>query len=123
MGFLLLLAFMSRLGGLDMYVIIFVFSLFFSEHLFARGLYETTNVKNGQYIHEKYNCLACHTDLGYKREKSKSYQEVFKRVSRCNERLEAGMWEEDIEDLTTYLNFKYYKYFLLFSKEEGMVHQ
>ena len=62
----------------------------------------------GQELHESSDCLRCHADKPYNPDKTTSFELLVKRVQYCNDNLNSGLFEEDIEVLADYLNETYY---------------
>lgn len=64
----------------------------------------------GKVLHEKAECMSCHTAKPYNPQKTDSYPKLVKAVQFCNDNLNAGMWEEEVEQLADYLNQEYYHF-------------
>ena len=62
----------------------------------------------GKALHESANCMKCHAGKPYDPKKSDSYPKLVKAVTFCNENLNAGMFEDEVEQLPYYLNDTYY---------------
>ncbi|MBD3755771.1 MAG: hypothetical protein IE937_09035 [Gammaproteobacteria bacterium] len=64
----------------------------------------------GKVLHDKAQCMSCHTAKPYNPQKTNSYPKLVKAVQFCNDNLNAGMWEEEVEQLADYLNQEYYHF-------------
>lgn len=62
----------------------------------------------GQALHESANCMKCHSAQPYNPQKTTSFPRLIKAVTFCNENLNAGMFDDEIEQLADYLNETYY---------------
>lgn len=62
----------------------------------------------GKALHEAANCMKCHTAQPYNPQKTNTYPKLVKAVSFCNDNLNAGMFEDEVEQLADYLNNTYY---------------
>jgi cytochrome c553 len=62
----------------------------------------------GKAFHDQANCMKCHASQPYNPQKTKDYPQLVKMVQYCNDNLNAGLWEEEIEQLADYLNEEYY---------------
>lgn len=69
------------------------------------------DIENGKALHNE-NCVRCHQPEIYTREKRmvNSYAELHEQVRQCEIMAEMGWFEEEIDDVTTYLNETYYKF-------------
>ena len=69
------------------------------------------DIKNGQTLHDG-NCMKCHDDGMYKREDRfiKDIQGLRTQVQRCELNLGLQWFDEQIDDVTNYLNQTYYKF-------------
>jgi len=58
------------------------------------------------------NCTRCHTDNFYTRpdRKAKSLASLGRIVRRCETNLGTGLFEDEVDELVTYLNDTYYKF-------------
>lgn len=77
------------------------------------SLFSTTSfaeVHPGKVLHDDANCMKCHTDKPYDPQKSDSWEKLVKTVQFCNDNLNAGMFEDEVEQLADYLNQTYYKH-------------
>lgn len=61
-------------------------------------------------LHEK-NCISCHGTDVYTREDRKvtSYEGLGRQVRRCETALGLRWFDEEIDDVSAYLNSKYYR--------------
>ncbi|MDX1351817.1 MAG: hypothetical protein R3254_02320 [Thiomicrorhabdus sp.] len=62
----------------------------------------------GKALHEDANCMKCHAAKPYDPNKSDSYPKLVKAVAFCNNNLNAGMFDDEVEQLADYLNETYY---------------
>ena len=62
----------------------------------------------GAELHEAGNCMSCHTAQPYKPAQTDSYPKLLKAVTFCNDNLNTGMFEDEVEQLADYLNETYY---------------
>lgn len=62
----------------------------------------------GKALHESGECMKCHTAKPYNPQKTDSYAKLVKTVQFCNDNLNAGMFEDEVEQLADYLNNTYY---------------
>ncbi|QCU90177.1 hypothetical protein [Thiomicrorhabdus sediminis] len=62
----------------------------------------------GKALHEAANCMSCHTSKPYDPQKTTSFPKLVQTVQFCNDNLNAGMFEDEIEQLADYLNETYY---------------
>ena len=71
----------------------------------------TASADNGAELHAA-NCTSCHTDAVYKRKDRRvtSMAGLKKQVQRCELSLGLKWFEEDVDDVTAYLNSTYYKF-------------
>ncbi len=66
---------------------------------------------NGKALHNE-NCVRCHDDSMYTREdrKTKSYSLLRERVAQCEIMTELIWFEEEVDDVTAYLNESFYHF-------------
>lgn len=66
---------------------------------------------NGKALHNE-NCVRCHDDSMYTREdrKTKRYSLLRERVVQCEVMTELIWFEEEIDDVTAYLNESFYHF-------------
>jgi hypothetical protein len=66
---------------------------------------------NGKALHNE-NCVRCHDDSMYTREdrKTKSYSLLRERIVQCEIMTELIWFEEEIDDVTAYLNESFYHF-------------
>jgi len=62
----------------------------------------------GKALHEASNCLKCHASKPYNPEKTDSFPKLVKSVQFCNDNLNTGLFEDEVEQLADYLNDTYY---------------
>ena len=69
------------------------------------------DIANGKALHDA-NCLRCHQESMYTRENSiiNNYQELRERISQCELGAELTWFDEEIDDVTAYLNDQFYKF-------------
>jgi len=67
--------------------------------------------ENGKALHNE-SCVRCHDDSMYTREdkKTKSYSLLRERVVQCEIMAELIWFEEEIDDVTAYLNESFYHF-------------
>lgn len=66
----------------------------------------------GKAFHDSANCISCHSATSkhpYNPQKSDTWPKLVKAVNFCNDNLNAGMFEDEVEQLADYLNQTYYK--------------
>lgn len=64
----------------------------------------------GKVLHDDANCMKCHASKPYDPVKTPTYEKLVKTVQFCNENLNAGMFEDEVEQVADYLNKNYYKH-------------
>ncbi|MDG6777996.1 hypothetical protein QCB44_04660 [Thiomicrorhabdus sp. zzn3] len=64
----------------------------------------------GKVLHDKANCMKCHAEKPYNPQKTTSYPKLVKAVQFCNDNLNTGYWEDEVEQIADYLNSQYYKF-------------
>ena len=62
----------------------------------------------GKALHDSVNCMKCHTSKPYNPQKTDSWPKLVKTVQFCNDNLNAGLFEDEVEQLADYLNETYY---------------
>lgn len=72
----------------------------------------SSNVENGKDLYYEAECQKCHTSEDYtnKNRKVKDFAKLQWRVKRCDFTMDAGWFDEDIEDVVKYLNNSFYKF-------------
>ena len=77
----------------------------------ASSMSQAADVKNGQALHDE-NCMKCHDTGVYTREdrKMSSAGGLRNQVQRCEQTLDLKWFEDDIDDVTGYLNQQYYRF-------------
>lgn len=63
----------------------------------------------GKALHDEANCLRCHTAQPYNPAKTNTYEKLVSAVSFCNNNLNTGWFDDEVEDVASYLNQEYYK--------------
>ena len=64
----------------------------------------------GKALHEQADCMKCHAAQPYNPQKTDTYPKLAKMVSFCNSNLNTGFFDDEVEQLTEYLNKEYYKH-------------
>ena len=62
----------------------------------------------GKALHEQADCMKCHAAQPYDPKKSDSFPKLVKTVQFCNDNLNTGFFEDEVEQLADYLNNEYY---------------
>ena len=77
----------------------------------AAALPATAADDNGAVLHQE-NCTSCHDDSVYTRKDRRvtSMAGLKKQVQRCELSLGLKWFEEDVDDVVSYLNSTYYKF-------------
>lgn len=72
---------------------------------------QAANIKNGKKLQQK-NCMSCHDDGMYTREDRfiKDLSGLRTQVQRCESTLGLTWFDEDVDDVTAYLNKQFYKF-------------
>lgn len=72
---------------------------------------QAVNIENGKALHNE-NCTRCHDSSHYTRENRivKSFDELRTRIRDCEIMSEAAWFDEEIDDVTTYLNERFYRF-------------
>ena len=67
------------------------------------------DIKNGKQLQQK-NCMSCHDDGMYTREERriKNLSSLHTQVLRCESTLGLKWFDEEVNDVTTYLNKTFY---------------
>ncbi len=91
---------MIKLQSLSLLVLLGTSSLF------------SADIDNGKDLYYEAKCQKCHTPEGYTTDKRKikDFAKLQWRVKRCAFTMNAGWFEEDIEDVVHYLNESFYKF-------------
>lgn len=79
--------------------------------LLYAGASPAADVAAGEQLHDKF-CGQCHGTEVYTREdrKMNDYAALEQQVRRCEQNIGLKWFEEDIENVTAYLNQNYYKF-------------
>ena len=74
---------------------------------------EAVDIENGKALHNE-NCLRCHNETQYTRDNRivNSFQELRERISLCELSAEMAWFDEEIDDVTAYLNDAFYRFVL-----------
>ena len=69
------------------------------------------DLKNGKSLHDK-NCLRCHDESKYTRQDRmiKNFQQLHERIKQCELMAELTWFDEEIDDVTAYLNNQFYHF-------------
>ena len=70
------------------------------------------DVEFGKDLHDN-NCTACHNKpefYTHKDRKRKTYESLEHQVRNCDNTLDLAWFDEEIEDVTYYLNVTYYRF-------------
>jgi len=78
--------------------------------LFSSSIFANTTPHSGKVLMQEANCAKCHTSLGFHPSKTPTYPALVKRVNFCNNNLNTGWFEDEIETVSDYLNKTYYHY-------------
>lgn len=62
----------------------------------------------GKALHESADCMKCHAAKPYNPQKTDSWPKLVKAVNFCNNNLNAGLFDDEVEQLADYLNETYY---------------
>jgi len=69
------------------------------------------DIENGKTLHNE-NCLRCHNESQYTRKNRIVYSldELRSRISQCELSAELAWFDEEIDDVTAYLNHAFYHF-------------
>jgi mono/diheme cytochrome c family protein len=72
---------------------------------------QAVDIENGKTLHND-NCLRCHNETKYIRENRivNSFDELRERISQCEIMAEMAWFDEEIDDVTAYLNKAFYHF-------------
>ncbi len=72
---------------------------------------QAVDIENGKALHDE-NCLRCHNETQYTRENRivNSFDELRERISLCELSAEMAWFDEEIDDVTAYLNNAFYRF-------------
>ena len=72
---------------------------------------QAIDIENGKILHDE-NCLRCHNETQYTRENRivNSFDELRERISLCELSAEMAWFDEEIDDVTAYLNNAFYRF-------------
>tara|TARA_B100000586_G_scaffold263404_1_gene232739 strand:+ start:500 stop:793 length:294 start_codon:yes stop_codon:yes gene_type:complete len=67
------------------------------------------DLENGKSLHNE-NCLRCHDESKYTRKNRivKNFQQLYERIKQCELMAELTWFDEEIGDVTAYLNNQFY---------------
>lgn len=73
------------------------------------------SIMPGKKLHDDANCMKCHAKLGYHTEKTtrmhvESLPDLKRAVTFCNNNLDTGWFDDEIDEVVQYLNKTYYKF-------------
>ena len=74
---------------------------------------QAVDIENGKILHDT-NCMRCHDETNYTRPNRivNSFDELRERISLCELSAEMAWFEEEIDDVTAYLNKAFYHFSL-----------
>jgi len=77
----------------------------------ATATTQAADIKNGKKLQKK-NCMSCHDDGMYTREDRfiKKLSSLRGQVQRCESTLGLKWFDEEIDDVTAYLNKQFYNF-------------
>ena len=69
------------------------------------------DLENGKSLHDE-NCLRCHDESKYTRKKRmvKNFQQLHERIKNCELMAELTWFDEEIDNVTSYLNNQFYHF-------------
>ena len=67
-----------------------------------------SEVHPGKEFHDSADCMKCHSAQPYNPQKTDSWPKLVKAVAFCNNNLNTGMFDDEVEQLADYLNQTYY---------------
>jgi mono/diheme cytochrome c family protein len=72
---------------------------------------QAVDIENGKALHNE-NCMRCHNESQYTRENRivNSFDELRTRISQCEIMAELAWFDEEIDDVTAYLNNAFYHF-------------
>ena len=67
------------------------------------------DLENGKLLHNE-NCLHCHDESKYTRKNRivKNFQQLYERIKQCELMAKLTWFDEEIADVTAYLNNQFY---------------
>ena len=67
------------------------------------------DLENGKSLHDE-NCLRCHDESKYTRKNRivKNFQQLYERIKQCELMADLTWFDEEIADVTAYLNNQFY---------------
>ncbi len=70
---------------------------------------QAADIENGQSLHNE-NCVRCHQPTLYQKEdrEIKTLQQLHERVLQCELANDLAWFEEEVDDVSEYLNVNYY---------------
>ena len=88
-----------------------VVPVFFTILLLFNMPAQAFDIENGKALHNE-NCLRCHNESQYTRENRivNSFDELQSRISQCELSAELAWFDEEIDDVTAYLNHAFYHF-------------
>lgn len=81
--------------------------------LIAGSVFAEGNADNGKTIFADSECMKCHqSDDKFTRSdrKVQSYPELDAQVRKCDSQLSTNLFDDEIKDVTAYLNAEYYHF-------------
>ena len=69
------------------------------------------DLENGKSLHDE-NCLRCHDESRYTRKERmvKNFQQLHERIKNCELMAELTWFDEEIDNVTAYLNNQFYHF-------------
>ncbi|MDB2562577.1 hypothetical protein N9X61_03120 [Sulfurimonas sp.] len=89
-----------------MYKLIFsIFLILSTTHIYA-------NESEAKELFEESDCTKCHSvdRFKYRKDKVNNFEKLHRTVNSCVNSTSAGWFEEEIKDVSSYLNAKYYHF-------------
>jgi hypothetical protein len=86
------------------------------QSILVSGLLFSTNAISqaadhpGKVLHDNANCMKCHASKPYNPQKTPTWDRLVKAVTFCNNNLNTGYFDDEILELSDYLNETYYKH-------------
>lgn len=62
----------------------------------------------GKALFDEANCMKCHAAKPFQPDKTNTYPKLIKMVDFCNNNLNSGWFDDEIEMVADYLNKEYY---------------
>ncbi len=70
------------------------------------------DMKEAEALFDEAKCMECHNNSDFKKKKDKvdSYKKLSKSVNACSSNTDTGWFEEENEDVASFLNHKFYHF-------------